>query len=149
MEEPLGLLGQIYPPLVTSEWMHFAYAIVTFLGLAFLRDGFCDSALRWWDSALGLQIWHLFEHFLLFLQANGGFTLWGAKEPTSLLQLVVPRIELHLFGYAICKGAVKQACQGTRGTARSRLRAISAFEKCRASSSSAGVSVMRMHFEAG
>jgi len=42
-----------------------------------------------------------------------------------------------------------QMRQGTRGTARSRLRARSAFGKWRASPGSAGASVIRMHLEAG
>src|SRR5260370_33804492 len=55
----------------------------------------------------------------------------------------------HPASYAICKGAVKQASQGTRGTARSRLRARAALGRCRASPGSAGVSVIRMHLAAG
>ena|SRR5579872_882270 len=93
----LGLLGQFYPWLVHSEWMHFGYAVLTWLGLIVLRDSFYGSARLWWDAALIIQIWHLFEHTLLFVQAQGGFTLWGASEPTSVLQLLFPRIELHLF----------------------------------------------------
>jgi hypothetical protein len=93
----MGLLGQIYPWLVHSEWMHFGYAVLTLLGLVILRNGFSGSALAWWNAALIIQIWHLFEHTLLFVQAQGGFTLWGAAEPTSVLQRFWPRIELHLF----------------------------------------------------
>jgi hypothetical protein len=93
----MGLLGQFFPWLVHSEWMHFVYAVLTFLGLFLLRDEFSGPARTWWNAALLIQIWHLFEHTLLFIQAQGGFTLWGAKEPTSVLQLIWPRIELHLF----------------------------------------------------
>ena len=93
----MGLLGYYYPWLVHSEWMHFGYAVLTFLGLVILRDGFSGSARVWWDTAVIIQIWHLFEHTLLFVQAQGGFTLWGSNEPTSVLQLFFPRIELHLF----------------------------------------------------
>jgi hypothetical protein len=93
----MGLLGQIYPWLVHSEWMHFGYAVLTLLGLVILRSGFSGSARAWWNAALIIQIWHLFEHTLLFVQAQGGFTLWDAREPTSVLQLFWPRIELHLF----------------------------------------------------
>lgn len=93
----MGLLGQFFPWLVHSEWLHFGYAVLTWIGLIILRNGFRGSALRWWDAALIVQTWHLFEHTLLFVQAQRGFTLWGAKEPTSVLQLFWPRIELHLF----------------------------------------------------
>lgn len=92
-----GLLGQIYPWLMHSEWLHFAYAVFTLLGLLLLRNGFVIPARTWWNAALLIQTWHLFEHVLLFAQAQGGFLLWGAKEPTSVLQLFFPRIELHLF----------------------------------------------------
>jgi hypothetical protein len=95
--QAMGLLGQVYPWLVHSEWMHFGYAVLTWLGLVILRDGVCGSARAWWDAAVIIQIWHLFEHTLLSVQAQGGFTLWGANEPTSVLQLFWPRIELHLF----------------------------------------------------
>lgn len=93
----MGILGQLYPWLVHSEWMHFGYAVLTWLGLVFLRHEFSGSARTWWDAALIIQIWHLFEHMLLFVQAQGRFTLWGANEPTSVLQLLWPRIELHLL----------------------------------------------------
>jgi hypothetical protein len=93
----MGLLGQFYPWLVHTEWMHFGYAALTMLGLVILHDGFSGSARTGWNVALIIQVWHLFEHTLLFVQAQGGFTLWGAKEPTSVLQLIWPRIELHLF----------------------------------------------------
>jgi hypothetical protein len=92
-----GLLGQVFPWLMHSEWLHFAYAVLTFAGLIFLYQAFEGPALTWWKVALVIQAWHLLEHALLFAQAQGGFVLWGAKEPTSILQLFFPRIELHLF----------------------------------------------------
>ena len=75
----------------------------------------------------------------------------GINAPVVTENTVLKRSQLKRSpaGYAIRKCAVKQARQGTRGTARSRLLARSAFGKCRASSRSAGVSVMRMHLEAG
>jgi hypothetical protein len=92
-----GLLGQIFPWLMHSEWLHFAYAVLTFAGLLLLYRAFEGPALAWWKAALVIQAWHLFEHTLLFAQAQGDFTLFGAKEPTSVLQVFFPRIELHLF----------------------------------------------------
>jgi hypothetical protein len=93
----MGRLGQLYPWLMHSEWLHFAYALFTLAGLLLLYRGFSGAARTWWQVALVVQTWHLFEHSLLFAQAQGGFVLWGAKEPTSVLQLFFPRIELHLF----------------------------------------------------
>ncbi len=92
-----GLLGQIFPWLMHSEWLHFGYAVLTFAGLLLLYRAFSGPALMWWKAAVVIQAWHLVEHTLLFAQAQGGFLLWGAKEPTSVLQLFFPRIELHLF----------------------------------------------------
>ena len=92
-----GLLGQVFPWLMHSEWLHFAYAVLTFAGLVLLYRAFEGPALVWWKVALVIQAWHLVEHSLLFAQAQGGFTLFGGKEPTSVLQVFFPRIELHLF----------------------------------------------------
>jgi len=92
-----GLLGQVFPWLMHSEWLHFGYAVLTFAGLVLLYRAFTGTALAWWKAALVIQAWHLMEHTLLFVQAQGGFTLFGAQEPTSVLQVFFPRIELHLF----------------------------------------------------
>jgi hypothetical protein len=83
--------------------------------------------------------------------ASGNGYISHIFEPAFFDSITVKVFEVKRSpgGYAIRKGAVKQARQGTRGTARSKLRTRSAFGKCRASSGSAGVSVMRMHFEAG
>src|SRR6266436_4408167 len=63
----MGLLGQSYPWLVHSEWLHFGYAVLTLLGLIFLRGGFSGAALGCWNVAIMIQIWHLFEHTLLLV----------------------------------------------------------------------------------
>jgi hypothetical protein len=93
----MGLLGQVYPWLAHREWTHLGYAILIYLGLVFLRDNFSGSGRFWWDTALLIETWHLFEHTLLLIQAPGRLTFWGATEPTSALLLFFPRIELHLF----------------------------------------------------
>jgi hypothetical protein len=41
------------------------------------------------------------EHLLLLVQASTGSYLLVAPVPTSILQLVAPRVELHLFYNAI------------------------------------------------
>ncbi|GIF72123.1 hypothetical protein [Asanoa siamensis] len=92
-----GVLGQFYPWLVTSEWLHYGYAIVMLVGLFLLLPGFVGRARTWWTIALVIQFWHHIEHLLLLIQAQAGTTFFGAAVPTSVLQLVMPRVELHLF----------------------------------------------------
>ena|SRR5689334_5263776 len=46
--------------------------------------------------ALVISVWHLFEHSLLLGQALTGHDLFGASVPTSVLQVFMPRVELHL-----------------------------------------------------
>ncbi len=92
-----GVLGIPFPWLIKSEWLHYGYAIVMLIGLFLLRPGFSGRSRVWWTIALGIQFWHHIEHFLLLLQAQLGQPFFGRAVPTSLLQLVVPRVELHLF----------------------------------------------------
>jgi hypothetical protein len=92
-----GLLGLAFPWLVSSEAMHYAYAVIMLVGLFLLRSGFNGRALRWWSLALIIQFWHHIEHLLLIIQANTHHYLFGGSVPTSVLQVFVPRVELHLF----------------------------------------------------
>ncbi|RLK58066.1 hypothetical protein [Actinokineospora cianjurensis] len=92
-----GVLGLPFPKLISSEWLHYGYALVMLIGLFVLRKGFSGRARQWWDLALVLQFWHHIEHLLLFVQAQSGWRLGGAAVPTSIVQLIVPRVELHLF----------------------------------------------------
>jgi hypothetical protein len=92
-----GLLGLAYPWLVTSEWMHYGYALLMLVGLVVLRGGFTGPARTWWSLALGIQIWHHFEHLLLLVQVLTHRLFFGASVPTSVLQVFFPRVELHLF----------------------------------------------------
>lgn len=93
----LGGLGLFFPWLVSSETLHYAYAILMLLGLYLLRPAFDGRARVWWNIALAIQFWHHFEHGLLLVQAIIGRNLFGLPAPTSILQLVFPRVELHLF----------------------------------------------------
>ena len=92
-----GVLGQVFPWLVTSEWLHYGYAVVMLVGLLLLRPGFVGSARTWWTVALVIQFWHHIEHLLLLIQAQTGVFFFGASVPTSVAQVFVPRVELHLF----------------------------------------------------
>lgn len=92
-----GALGTPFPWLVTSEWLHYGYAIVMLIGLLLLRPGFAGRAKAWWTVALVIQFWHHIEHLLLLIQAQVHQPFFGQAVPTSLLQLAFPRVELHLF----------------------------------------------------
>lgn len=96
-----GALGLFYPWLVTSEWLHYGYALVMLIGFIWLRHGFVGRGRLWWNIALAIQVWHHFEHLLLLIQALTYTPFFGATAPTSLLQLAFPRMELHLFYNAI------------------------------------------------
>jgi hypothetical protein len=92
-----GVLGEWFPWLVTSEWLHYGYAIVMLIALFLLRPGFVGRARTWWTVALAIQFWHHIEHLLLLIQAQTGHHFFGKPVPTSILQLAFPRVELHLF----------------------------------------------------
>jgi hypothetical protein len=96
-----GVLGLPFPWLVTSEWMHYLYAVVMLIGLIILRPGFTGRSRTWWNVSLGIQVWHHFEHLILLIQAMTGAHLAGRPQPTSIIQLFVPRVELHLFYNAV------------------------------------------------
>ena len=96
--EARGLLGYFYPWLITSEALHYGYALVMLVGLLLLRPGFTGTLdRRWWTISLGIQFFHHFEHLLLQVQAITGHYFFGRPVPTSLIQYWVPRVELHLF----------------------------------------------------
>jgi hypothetical protein len=112
----LGMLGMRYPWLIRTESLHFGFAIFTTIGLLALWKVFTElpgddlagyaehfglhtsnPTAPWWRAATYISVWHLFEHTLLFGQAMLHHNLFGAAVPTSIIQLFVPRIELHLF----------------------------------------------------
>lgn len=91
-----GVLGEPFPWLITSEWLHYGYAVVMLIGLFLLRPGFAGRSKAWWTVALAIQFWHHIEHLLLLIQAQT-HPFFGKAVPTSILQLYFPRVELHLF----------------------------------------------------
>lgn len=97
VKESRGVLGLWFPWLVSSEALHYGYAIVMLVAFLLLRPGFHGTARTWWNVALGIQVWHHFEHLLLLVQAITGAYLFGAAVPTSIAQTLIPRVELHLF----------------------------------------------------
>ena len=93
-----GALGHFFPYLVTSEMLHYGYALVMLAGLWLLRPGFTgESDRKWWTVALSIQFFHHIEHFLLQGQYLLGQNLFDRPVPTSIVQLWIPRVELHLF----------------------------------------------------
>ena len=93
-----GVLGHFFPWLVASESLHYGYALVMLAGLWVFRSGFTGGLdRRFWMIAFGIQFWHHIEHAVLQAQALAGVTLLGRPVATSIVQLWVPRVELHLF----------------------------------------------------
>lgn len=98
-----GFLGLFFPWLVSSEVLHYGYAIVMLVGLLMLRKGFTGTSRKWWTAALAIQFWHHIEHAVLQYQAITGDYWFGSPVPVSFLQMVLPqsRVEIHLFYNAI------------------------------------------------
>lgn len=94
-----GVLGLFFPWLVTSEVMHYGYAIVMLIGLFALRSGFTGTSKKWWTIALAIQFWHHIEHLVLQWQAITHHNWFGFPVPVSFVQMAFPtsRVELHLF----------------------------------------------------
>jgi len=97
----MGILGMYYPWLMRTETLHYSFALVMLVGLWVLRKGFTGTSYRWWMVSFGIQFWHHFEHFILFYQAQTHHYWFGGTVPTSVGQIWIPRIELHLFYNAI------------------------------------------------
>jgi hypothetical protein len=93
----MGLLGMYYPWLMKTETLHYGFAVVMLVGLWVLRKGFTGRSHTWWMIAFWIQFWHHIEHGLLFYQALSHHYLFGGAVPTSIGQIWIPRIELHLF----------------------------------------------------
>jgi hypothetical protein len=93
----LGALGLVFPWLVSTEILHFGYAVFMLVGLFILRPAFSGVSRVWWNISLGIQLWHFVEHFLLQGQALAGHNLFGSPVPISIVQLWVARPELHLI----------------------------------------------------
>lgn len=97
----MGLVGMYYPWLMKTELLHYSFALVMLTGLWVLRKGFTGKSYTWWMIAFWLQFWHHIEHFILFYQAQTGQYWFGGAVPTSIGQIWIPRIELHLIYNAL------------------------------------------------
>src|SRR5690606_12307099 len=92
-----GVLGLFFPWLVSSEVLHYGYALVMLIGIWVLRSGFVGRARTWWMISFGIQFWHHIEHALLQGQALIVEYLFNSPVPISIAQLFIPRVELHLI----------------------------------------------------
>lgn len=97
----MGILGMYYPWLMKTEVLHYGFAVVMLIGLWVLRKGFTGRSHTWWMIAFWIQFWHHFEHGLLFYQALTHHYFFGGTVPTSIGQIWIPRIELHLIYNAL------------------------------------------------
>src|SRR3982750_3912352 len=93
----MGILGMYYPWLMKTEALHYGFALVMVIGLWVLRKGFVGTSHKWWMASFWIQFYHHSEHAILFYQANTGHYWFGGKVPTSIGQIWIPRIELHLI----------------------------------------------------
>ena len=98
-----GFLGLFFPWLVSSEVLHYGYAIVMLVGLWMLRKGFTGTSRTWWTVALVIQFWHHIEHAVLQWQVVTQHYWFGSPVPVSFLQMALPkfRVEIHLFYNAV------------------------------------------------
>ena len=98
-----GVMGLFFPWLVSSEVLHYGYALVMLIGIWTLRRGFSGTSLKWWTIALVIQFWHHIEHAVLQWQALTHHYWFGSPVPTSFPQLLFPkfRVEIHLFYNAV------------------------------------------------
>jgi len=92
-----GVVGQWFPWLVHSEVLHYGYAVIMLAGIWLLLPGFSGRSRHWWMAALVIQFWHHIEHALLQGQVIVGRNLFGSPVPVSIVQLWIPRVELHLL----------------------------------------------------
>ncbi|MBZ0284350.1 MAG: hypothetical protein K8L97_26660 [Anaerolineae bacterium] len=92
-----GLLGLWSPQLAMAEVLHFSYNLFQLVGLLVLLGGFRGQARKFWVIACCLQGWHFFEHALLQAQWLTRIYLYNGPKPMSVLEIFLPRIELHFI----------------------------------------------------
>lgn len=88
LKEARGLLGIPFPWLVSSEGLHYAYALIMLAAFWVLRKGFVGRSYVWWMVAFWIQFWHHIEHALLQYQVLAGHNFFGAPAPISIIQMI-------------------------------------------------------------
>ena len=97
--ESRGVLGHFFPWIIKSETLHYGYALVMLVGLCRCcgrgspaRSSGDGGRSRWRSSSFTTS-----STALLQTQSLLGHNLFDRPVPTSIVQLWVPRVELHLF----------------------------------------------------
>ena len=88
LKEARGVLGIPFPWLVSSEGLHYAYALFMLAAFWVLRKGFVGRSYVWWMVAFWIQFWHHIEHALLQYQVIASHNFFGAPAPISLIQML-------------------------------------------------------------
>ncbi len=70
---------------------------MTLSGVIILLAGFAGRSRKWWIASLAIQSWHFIEHSVLQSQAIMGSNFFGSAVPSSIFQIWIPRVELHLI----------------------------------------------------
>jgi hypothetical protein len=90
-----GMIGLAFPSLVSSEVLHYGYALVMVVALWALRPGFTGKQERWWWTlALGIQFFHHFEHALLQWMIGRAIVTSAVHVKTELPFHAFPNIEI-------------------------------------------------------
>jgi hypothetical protein len=92
-----GVLGLWFPFLISSEILHYGYAIVMLIGIWMLRKGFTGLSRKWWTVALVIQFWHHIEHLLDVFQGNIDVEEIAHRVDEDVLRLLpLQRTDEHL-----------------------------------------------------
>lgn len=104
--DALGLLGMWMADLIRGETLHFGFAVYTLLSILLVGGSAVGMARTFGLLAVAVQAWHLFEHSLLIFQRTTDHFFFGASEPTSIAQLLIPRVELHFMYNGVVFSAI-------------------------------------------
>lgn len=120
-----GVLGLWFPGLAAAEVLHSTWNTLQLTGLILLWPLLRGrgAASRWWGVALLAQTWHWLEHVLLQVQVLTGQFLFAAPKQQSLLELLLPRIELHFLYNLLSFGPTAIAIVLVIAQERARARA--------------------------
>ena len=91
-----GILGLWYPWLI-SEILHYGYAVVMLIGIWVLRKGFSGVLPHLVDSRARHPVLASHRALSADLASDDPSQFLGKPVPCSVLQLLFPRVELHLF----------------------------------------------------